>query len=139
VSDFLFGDRSIWQDAVEVFRLSANRTLLGHPEERPTYGSQLEKLFMSGLYVEDVIRAFKGRKASETFRSNTQVQQQLMATIENAKAIDPERVNTISSFSQPRQSAYGTVCFLYQGLRSGKRTGCTIGRAQPSRRSGSCL
>ena len=58
VKTYVFGERSIWQDAFEIFRLAANRSMLGIPERRPEWGSMLEKRLMSVSYYDEVVSFF---------------------------------------------------------------------------------
>jgi hypothetical protein len=58
VTSYIFGERSIWQDAFEIFRLAANRVILNAPERCPVRGSMLEKRLMSVGYFDEAVAFF---------------------------------------------------------------------------------
>lgn len=118
VVDYVFCGRSIWQDSFEVFRLAANRVILQRPERRSLHGSELAKLLMSEVYLDELIREFRhGRELFRAQQSDPQVRRKIRTLLDRAWVVDPERVVAIYGLRQFRQALYGLTCLLYLGLK----------------------
>ena len=121
VLKYRFNGRSVWQDAFEVFRLALNRSILKRPERRPAHGTELSKLLMSNIYIEDFIRAFQnGRKVYQAAEDDPTERLRIVTLLEKSKIIDPERVEFIRSPSQFDQALYGMSCFIYYSAKKAK-------------------
>ena len=118
VKGYLFFGRSIWQDAFEIFRLSANRVILGHPESRPFHGSQVSKLLMSGIYVDELVAAFKDkRQALAALENSPRFRIHMKGVLDRAKGIDPERVGAVHSLPQIKKALFTLGSLVYQATK----------------------
>ena len=106
VNEYFFGGRSLWQDAFEIFRLAANRTILIKPEKRLPAGSALEKRLMSVLYFDEAV-SFFGKKGDwmNAGRKRREVQT-LKEMVRKARTLGPELVESISSLGVLRQGLF---------------------------------
>jgi hypothetical protein len=107
VNEYFFGERSLWQDAFEIFRLAANRTILKKPEQRLPFGSALEKRVMSVRYFDEAVGFFsKKREWMNTGKKAKGSIQVLKETIRKSRTLDPELVESISSVNVLRQALF---------------------------------
>jgi hypothetical protein len=117
VTSYVFGERSIWQDAFEIFRLAANRKLLGAPEKHPSHGSSLEKRLMSVTYFDEAVDFFK-RKDGEWMAVETKDEdcvRSFKEIIRKCRVLDPQLVESIPSLSQLRRALFN-VCTKICGV-----------------------
>ena len=117
VGDYLFGERSIWQDAFEIFRLAANRTILKTPERRPQHGSQLEKRLMSIVYFDEAV-AFLNKKGEWMNRGKKSKEcvQGLKEVSRKSRTLDPQLVESISSVRTLRQALFNICTAICHAL-----------------------
>jgi hypothetical protein len=129
VNEYLFGERSIWQDAFEIFRLAANRTILKSPERHPTHGSALEKRLMSVLYFDEAVSFFsKKREWMNAGKKSRECARVLKETIRKTRTLDPELVESISSIPLLRQALFNTctaICRVLVDTRLAQRSDAT--------------
>jgi hypothetical protein len=107
ITSFIFGERSIWQDALEVFRMTANRVILRTAERRPEWGSLLEKRLMSVAYLDEVVAFFS--KKGEWINIGKKKKGQIAVyreIIRKARSLDPQLVESISSLKSLKQSLF---------------------------------
>jgi hypothetical protein len=141
VENYLFVDRSIWQDSFEVFRLAANRVILQRPEPRGGDGSLLEKRLMSVTYFDDAVGALADKKWMETpqpakishlarvwqiwkrvvdslFRKDEPERPDILReAIRKGRVLDPELVESISGLKRLRQALYNICSITYLTLK----------------------
>jgi hypothetical protein len=141
VENYLFYERSLWQDAFEVFRLAANRLILGRPEYRGDGASLLEKRLMSVSYFDDVVDVFAGKEwvqSPPTVRETifTELKQLgmrlvyfllrrtkperpdiLREAIRKGRALDPELVESVTGIKKLRQALYNICSACYVTLK----------------------
>ncbi len=117
VLDYFLNRRSVWQDAFEIFRLSANRVILGRPERRPTDGSMLEKRLMSVLYFDEVVallwdreRWFPGGRKLGSARLT------LDGAIRRGRVLDPGLVEVINSPGHLRQALFNICMAIWAAV-----------------------
>jgi hypothetical protein len=111
VTSYVFGERSIWQDTYEIFRLATNRKILGTPERCPGRGSFLEKRLMSVTYFDDAIRFFS-KKDGEWMRVGKKTPGLLLRfkeIIRRSRTLDPSLIESIASLKLLRQSLFN-IC-----------------------------
>jgi hypothetical protein len=120
ITTFRFGERSIWQDAFEIFRLAADRVILGGPERKPPHGSRLEKRLMSVAYY-DAATAFFSKK-NQWLLPKQATTQSIREAIRKAWSLDPELIETISSLKVLRQALFNMGAKIQRTLvtRKGK-------------------
>ncbi len=124
VNEYLFGERSIWQDAFEIFRLAANRTILNAPERHPRDGSLLEKRLMSVLYFDEAVSFFS--KKREWMNPGKQTDERicgLTETLRKTKVLDPELVQSILSIQALRQALFNICTAICRVLDSASLAG----------------
>jgi len=141
VEDYLFYERSLWQDAFEVFRLAANRLILERPEYRGDGASLLEKRLMSVSYFDDVVDVFASKEwiqitptVNDTIftklkllgirlvyfllrRTKPERQDILREAIRKGRALDPELVESVTGLKKLRQSLYNICSACYMTLK----------------------
>jgi hypothetical protein len=119
VKGYMFGERSIWQDAFEIFRLAANRTILRRPESHPSHGSLLEKRLLSVQYFDDAVSFFSKRRewmdAGKTSKSGVRL---LKEIVRKARTLDPQLVEWISSVQVLRQALFNICTAISKALGS---------------------
>ncbi len=118
ITTFYFGDRSIWQDAFEIFRLAADRVILGVPERKPSHGSQLEKRLMSVAHY-DAATAFFSKK-EQWLLPKQAITRSIREAIRKAWSLDPELVETISSIKVLRQALFNIAAKIQRTLTARK-------------------
>lgn len=130
VSDYLFGERSIWQDAFEIFRLAANRVILKSPERHPPNGSALEKRLMSVPYF-DLVASFFNKKGDWMIpgRKSKQCVRALKEAVRQARTLDPELVESVSSVKVLRQALFN-ICSAIHKLLDRRNFGRRPDRAE---------
>ena len=114
VTTFRFGERSIWEDAFEIFRLAADRVILRSPERKPPNGSLLEKRLMSVAYY-DVTTAFFSKK-DQWLEGKRASSASIKEAIRKARTLDPELVETISSQKVLKQALFNICWKIYRTL-----------------------
>jgi len=124
VKTYVFGERSIWQDAFEIFRLAANRKMLGIPERRPEWGSMLEKRLMSVSYFDEVV-PFLSKKGEWTKvdRKKPEYIAHFKEIIRKSRTLDPQLVESITNLRPLRQALFNTctkVCRTLEKTDSSK-------------------
>jgi hypothetical protein len=125
VLDYFLNRRSVWQDAFEVFRLSANRVILGRPERRPMDGSMLEKRLMSVRYFDEVVALLWDRgKWLPNGKKLGSGAITLDDAIRKGRALDPGLVETINSLSHLRQALFNICTFVRRTLEQLKEKEC---------------
>lgn len=116
VTTFRFGDRSIWEDAFEIFRLAADRVILHSSERKPPNGSLLEKRLMSVEYY-DVTTAFFSKK-DQWLEAKRASSASIKEAIRKARTLDPELVETISSQKVLKQALFNICRKMHRTLRA---------------------
>jgi Apea-like HEPN len=114
VLDYFQNRRSVWQDAFEIFRLAANRTILRKSERRQSNGSMIEKRLMSVRYFDEVIDLFWDRK--RWFLGGTRISSDRITlddAIRKARALDPGLVGSVRSPGHLRQALFNICTFIY--------------------------
>jgi hypothetical protein len=123
VNEYFFGERSLWQDAFEIFRLAANRTILKKPEKRLPFGSALEKRLMSVHYFDEAVGFFSKKSGwintGKKVRGSIQV---LKETIRKTRTLDPELVESVSSVRALRQALFNMCTAIYKVVDRSKTT-----------------
>jgi len=123
VHKYLFGERSIWRDAFEIFRLAANRAILKAPERHPVNGSELEKRLMSVLYFDEAVSFFsKKREWMSAGKKSRECIHVLKETIRKTRTLDPQLVESISSIQVPRQALFNMCSAICNVLENARRT-----------------
>ena len=132
ITSFLFGERSLWRDAFELFRLTANRVILRTPERRPQMGSTLEKWLMSVAYFDEVIAFFS--KKGEWMNVVKKRKGHIAAykeLIRRGRSLDPQLIESISSLKSLRQSLFNICtkifCTLERANSKGRLTPDSLG------------
>jgi hypothetical protein len=118
ITTFQFGERSIWQDAFEIFRLAANRVILGVPERKPSHGSQLEKRLMSVAYYDAATVFFS--KKGQWLLPKQATTKSIREAIRKAWVLDPELIETISSLKVLRQALFNIGAKIQRTLAARK-------------------
>jgi Apea-like HEPN len=125
VLDYFLNRRSVWQDAFEIFRLSANRVILGRPEHRSTDGSMLEKRLMSVRYFDEVVallwdreRWFPGGKKLGSGRIT------LDDAIRKGRVLDPGLVEVINSPGHLRQALFNICMAIWGAVEEFREVEC---------------
>jgi hypothetical protein len=121
IISFVFGERSIWQDAFEVFRLTANRVILGAPERCPEWGSALEKRLLSVAYFDEAVTFFS--KKGEWINTGKKKKGQIplfKEIIRKSRSLDPQLVESISSLKSLRQSLFNLCTKICRTLEKAK-------------------
>jgi hypothetical protein len=132
VLDFFFNRRSVWQDAFEIFRLSANRVILKRPEHRPMNGSMLEKRLMSVQYFDEVVGLLWNRKRwSPSGIGSGTGHITLDDAIRKGCALDPSLVEGITSLSHLRQALFNICMAIWGALEEFGQSECD-GRNVPA-------
>jgi hypothetical protein len=111
VRSYVFGERSIWQDTFEIFRLAANRRILNIPERHPDWGSMLEKRLMSVTYFDDAV-GFFGKKDGEWMTVGKKKREyvlRLKEVIRKSRTLDPQLVESVANLKLLRQSLFN-IC-----------------------------
>jgi hypothetical protein len=114
ITTIRFGERSIWKDAFEIFRLAANRVILGTPERKPTNGSLLEKRLMSVDYY-DAATAFFAKK-DQWLAPKQASSPSIKEAIRKARSLDPGLVETISNPKALRQALFNIGAKIHRTL-----------------------
>ena len=125
VMDFFYNRRSVWQDAFEVFLLSANRIILNRPERRPTNGSMIEKRLMSVRYFDEVVALLWDR--DKWFPDGKKLGSggiTLDDAIRKGRALDPGLVETINSLGHLHQALFNICTFVCHTLEQLKENEC---------------
>jgi Apea-like HEPN len=131
VLDYFQNRRSVWQDAFEIFRLSANRVILKKPERRPSDGSMIEKRVMSVKYFDEVIGLLWDRK--RWFPGGTRISSDRITlddAIHKARALDPGLVQSVPSLGHLRQALFNIctfICLTAEESRQDESDGRKIG------------
>lgn len=119
VKEYMFGERSIWQDAFEILRLAANRAILKTLERHPPNGSMLEKRLMSVRYFDEAVSFFSKRRewmdVSKKSKSRTA---RLKEIVRKAKSLDPQLVEWISSVQVLRQALFNICTAILRALEN---------------------
>jgi hypothetical protein len=147
VESYLFYERSLWQDAVEVFRLAANRLILQRPESRGDGASLLEKRLMSVSYFDYAVDVFAGKEWTQvvpfvqaTFftklkllgmrffdfllrRTKPERPDILREAIRKGRALDPELVESVTGLKKLRQALYNICSACYLTLKQTNLSG----------------
>jgi len=124
ITSFAFGERSIWQDAFEVFRLAANRVILRTPERCPPQGSMLEKRLMSVSYFDDVVAFFSKKGDWLGVGKKRKGEIPLFREIlRKARSLDPELVESVSSLPCLRQGLFHICTRMCRTLEKAERRG----------------
>ena len=124
ITSFAFGERSIWQDAFEIFRLAANRVILGTTERCPPHGSMLEKRLMSVRYFDAAVAFFSkkgdwlglGKKRKGDISRFREI-------LRKASSMDPELVESLSSLPDLRQGLFHICTKMCRTLEQVERQG----------------
>jgi len=116
VLDFFFKRRSVWQDAFEVFRLSANRVILGRPEAKLLDGgSRIEKRLMSVQYFDEVVGLLRDRErwmpGGKKLGTGPTA---LDDAIRKGRVLDPELVESVTNLPHLRQALFN-ICMRMWG------------------------
>jgi len=125
VLDYFLSRRSVWQDAFEIFRLAANRVILGRPERRSTDGSVLERRLMSVQYFDEVVallwdrdRWFPGGKKLGTGHIT------LDDAIRKGRVLDPGLVEAINSLGHLRQALFNICMAIWAAVEDFHEVEC---------------
>jgi len=119
VKEYMFGERSIWQDSFEIFRLAANRTILKTPERHPSNGSALEKRLMSVQYFDEAVSFFsKKGEWMNTGKKTKSCVLLLKETVRKARTLDPQLVEWISSVQVLRQALFNLCTAILRALEA---------------------
>lgn len=120
VVNYSFFGRSVWRDAFEIFRLAANRVILGQPEGRPFDGSQLGKLLMSDAFLDDLVAVFHRRDAVLADLRTSQTQRlKVKRILHLVRTVDPSRVEALHSLSQLKQTLFNLSSILFVAFKEG--------------------
>jgi len=116
VRNYVFGERSVWQDSFEIFRLSANRKILSRPEPCPPSGSALEKRLMSVVYFDQVVR-FISKKGPWMIAGRKRLAvATLKEVITKARTLDPELVESIAGVGSLQQGLFNLFTATFNVL-----------------------
>jgi len=122
ITSWLFGERSIWQDAFEVFRLAANRVILRAPERCPSWGSALEKRLMSVEYFDEAVAFFSRRGDWLTIGKKKKGQiPALKEVIRKARSLDPQLIESVPNKSSLRQTLFNICTKICRTLEKANR------------------
>lgn len=141
VENYLHYERSVWQDAFEIFRLAANRLILQRPEPRGDGASLLEKRLMSVSYFDDVVDVFASKEWMQPtpivnatmfaklrllgmrvldfvfHRKKIERPDALREAIRKGRALDPELVESVTGLKKLRQALYNICSACYRTLK----------------------
>jgi hypothetical protein len=106
VGSYIFHERSIWQDAFEIFRLAANRVILSKYERSESTASTIEKRLMSVTYFDETVGYFSKKGDWINLRKKRETVRDLKEAIRKSRAMDPQLVESISSLSALRKAIF---------------------------------